>query len=276
MSIENPLVLKQSPGSALAQEDFNFLKMYEVPGYGKFSQKDYERYLRSRDRLKKGSATPSAVNHVLDDSNSEDEIVERHEKQEVDSESALLEELIKSPLYKDQNINNQEFSRTQLEKTGSGTTLIGGHLKDKIITRHLDGRHFLKWLDAYEAWETWQKEGFDYVPIEPIASFWVNKKEGEVNVSSGVLDLNLKQWLEKTGGKFKEEPQKARSRIVEVMENTLNIKHGPVHEANFALRFFRDSDGKPLLDKVPRIYMIDFDRAADMPEHLRRTDFTNL
>jgi len=150
--------------------------------------------------------------------------------------------------------------REEFRKTGSTTTLVGGPLKDRLIIRHIKPGAFIAWQKAYEDYEMWRKAGFDYVPIEPIQSYRLNK-EGEVDVFSGVLDLSLDQWLEISGGIFEKELSELRDRIISALENE-GIKHGHTHDNNFVLRFFRDEDGNPDFNRIPRLYAIDFDQAV--------------
>ncbi|MEK7625711.1 MAG: hypothetical protein AAB467_05215, partial [Patescibacteria group bacterium] len=169
----------------------------------------------------------------------------------------LGNKLVDPPLY-DNKISNSSFQREKFNKTGSETTILGGQLKDKTIIRHLKPDAFLAWQKLYEDYPMWQNEGFDYVPIEPIQSYHLNKK-GLVDVYSGVLDLSLDAW-KKMGGKFsaalKDDVHKIRTIV-----HRERIEHGHMHSANFCLRFFRDADGNVDFDRKPRIYLIDFDMA---------------
>ncbi|MDA2936012.1 hypothetical protein MYX06_02235 [Patescibacteria group bacterium AH-259-L05] len=167
--------------------------------------------------------------------------------------------LIESPLYKEKDISEERFSRQEFEKSGSETTLVGGSLKEKTIIRHIKPRAFLAWQELYENYQLWKSNGFDYVPIEPIQSYKLNK-EGFVDVYSGVLDLNLNKWSINFGW-FEEKLASDREKILKVLDSQ-GISHGHTHDANFVLRFFRDEDGRADLRRKPRIYLIDFDFAA--------------
>lgn len=173
----------------------------------------------------------------------------------------LGEDLIQSPLYKNKDINNNAFSRHNFEKTGSKLTLVGGSLKGKSVVRQLDASAFLEWQKSYENFEMWRNAGFDYVPIESILSYQINNK-GLVDVFSGVLDLNLMSWNNKTD-LFRDELENQKKRIIEVMKKE-GIKHGHPHDENFCLRFFRNTDGTIDFKRVPRLYLIDFDQAASL------------
>ncbi len=167
--------------------------------------------------------------------------------------------LIKPPLYNQGNINKDKFSRKPFKKSGSETTLIGGDLKDEVIIRHIDSTHFLAWKALYEDHNFWKKEGFDYVPIEPIVSFRPDE-DGKVAVFSGVLDLSFKEWEDMTK-LFVPDLENQKNKIIAVLKKR-NFTHGHPHNGNFVLRFKRNKDGNPDMTQTPLIYMIDFDQAV--------------
>lgn len=171
-------------------------------------------------------------------------------------------EIVKSPLYIQSDSNkNSAFSHEDFSKTGSGTTLLlGKQFKNNLIIRHIEEPCFSAWKKAYESYENWTSAGFDYVPIEPIYSFRHDSNNGLVNVSSGVLDLNLEEWNAFSENTFKEELDKLKKKIIDVL-SSLGIKHSHENDANFCLRFYRDENGIVDITQVPRIYLIDFDKA---------------
>ncbi|MBZ1356452.1 MAG: hypothetical protein KY054_01600, partial [Candidatus Nealsonbacteria bacterium] len=177
-------------------------------------------------------------------------------------DAGLSNEIVKSPLYDNSNFDKQRFRRKAFEKTGSETTLVGGALKDRLIIRHIEPKAFLAWQQIYENYQVWKNNGFDYVPIEPIQSYRLNKK-GLVDVFSGVLDLSFTRWSKVSGGMFMQELKEQKRKIISVLESQ-NIQHGHIHDNNFVLRFFRNKDGNPDLNQVPRLYAIDFDRAVSI------------
>lgn len=172
-------------------------------------------------------------------------------------------QIIEPPLYlRNKNINPSLFSREKLSKTGAETTLLtGNELRGNLIIRHFELPCFLAWQKAYEAYDHWSKAGFDYIPIEPIQSFKYNKNTQLVNVATGVLDLNLDEWYSFSGYVFRENLDEQRDKIVKVLTE-MGIIHGNINNGNFCLRFYRNPDGTVNLSKVPRIYLIDFDRAT--------------
>jgi hypothetical protein len=174
-------------------------------------------------------------------------------------EKGVSEELIRSSLYEDKDISGASFSRQDFEKTGSEMTLIGGELKEKAILRHIEPGAFLTWQRLYEDHAAWKKFDFEYVPIEPILSYRLNKS-GFVDVVSGVLDINSSDWLNKVP-LFKEELQGQKRKIIDVLTQ-LDVKHGHAHSKNFCLRFFRQENGEIDFKRVPRLYLIDFDQAV--------------
>ncbi len=167
--------------------------------------------------------------------------------------------LVEPPLYNNTQISSGHFSREEFAKTGSGTTLVGGELKDKAIFRHIAPEAFSSWKEAYENHEVWKSAGFNYVPIEPILSFHQNKN-GLIDVASGILDISFKSW-EKMSGDFSQELDKEKKKIITIL-NESGIVHGHPHDGNFCLRFFRKENGDVDFSKKPRIYLIDFDRAV--------------
>jgi len=181
----------------------------------------------------------------------------------------LKDNFVKSPLYDKLQVSKDSFSRNSFDKTGSETILLGGELKDKVILRKINPESFLVWKDLYDDYNIWKKEGFDYVPIEPIASYNYIPSTGFVDVYTGVLDINLKQ----SALMFGDHTESAKKDI-EKIKNVLtkkNIEHGHLHDANFCLRYFRNKDNSVDINKKPRVYAIDFDRAffykKDIPDY---------
>ncbi|MCW1888747.1 MAG: hypothetical protein KIH67_004320 [Candidatus Moranbacteria bacterium] len=157
-------------------------------------------------------------------------------------------------------LKNTRFGRKEFMKSGSKTTLLGGTLQEKLILRHMTPQTFLAWKKAFEGHTTWQELGFDYVPIEPIQSYRLNK-DHLIDVASGVLDINMYDWEQLYPSLFEKEILLMEEKILEGLEQ-LNIDHGHPHEGNFVLRFFRKPDGVPDFTKAPRLYLIDFDQAT--------------
>jgi hypothetical protein len=179
-------------------------------------------------------------------------------------EKGLGSMLVEPPLYKKQSIPKERFSRQKFKKTGSETTLLGGRLKGKTIIRRIVPEAFLTWQRLYEDYQLWQDAGFDYVPIEPINSYRLNKN-GMVDVFCGVLDLSLGAW-ESRASLFMGELDEERKKITEVLYKA-HIEHGHTHDDNFCLRFFRNADGSIDFTRVPRLYLIDFDMAVSPETH---------
>ena len=219
------------------------------------------------------SATPDRmadlIKRILENENPEIQIIAARLLQQVPSGSRpklfelvldrLGDNLIEPALYQNDQVKKIKFGRAKLEKDGSETTLIGGSLHGKTIVRHLELEPFLAWQKLYENAELWRENNFDYVPIEPIQSFRLNK-EGLVDVYSGVLDISLGVWSGITT-KFVEELELERRRIIIILHK-INFSHGHSHEYNFCLRFWRDENGMVDFTKKPRIYLIDFDEAV--------------
>ncbi len=172
----------------------------------------------------------------------------------------LGDALVEPPLYKDATFaGNRLFPREPFAKTGSETTLIGGTLEGKMIVRRINPEAFLAWQRLFENHALWKNTGFNYVPIEPILSYRL-REDGLVDVSAGVLDLNLRLWL-KMGGDF-EKALKQKSSSIQSILKQQGIDHHHPHWENFVLRFFRDRKGHVDFKREPRIYLIDFDLAT--------------
>ena len=192
------------------------------------------------------------------------EMIEKAPKKEIPQlvqtalEKGLENELVVPPLYKHKyaDIGNASFSRRRFDKTDSETTLVGGELMGKAIIRHIKPEAFLLWQKVYENYELWRKNGFDYVPIEPILSYRLNE-QGLVDVYSSVLDLDYTKW-QNISNKFLVELEEQRTKILKVLKDE-KISHSHPIDSNFCLRFFRNPQGKVDFDKTPRLYLIDWD-----------------
>ncbi|MFA6523974.1 MAG: hypothetical protein WC264_01025 [Candidatus Paceibacterota bacterium] len=185
------------------------------------------------------------------------------DKFELAKREGKSKEIIESPLYmKSEEGRNSTFSREIFSKTGSETTLLlGKQFRDNLIFRHIEESSFLAWKNAYESHINWLKAGFDYVPIEPMYSFHYDHNNKLVNVASGVLDINLEEWYAFSGNTFKNDLDKQKNKILDVLTG-LSINHGHPNDSNFCLRFYRDKKGKVDINKIPKIYLIDFDKAT--------------
>lgn len=184
-------------------------------------------------------------------------------KYELAKQQGRFKQIVESGLYRRSNNGNPSiFSREKFSKTGSETTLLlGDQFKNNLIIRRIEEPCFLAWEKAYESHTNWSRAGFDYVPIEPIYSFSFNERTELIDVTSGVLDLNLDEWYSFSGDAFKEYLDGQKNKILDVLTE-LGIVHGHPNNGNFCLRFFRDENGDIDINKMPRIYLIDFDRAV--------------
>ncbi len=171
----------------------------------------------------------------------------------------LGDEIIKPQLYDKNQVSDFELETKKQTKSGE-TTLIGGSLKNKMIIRHLEPESFRVWQKLYENTKLWKDLGFDYVPIEPIKYYYLDEVKETVNVYAGILDINLKTWNLISGGIFKEELKLVMNKIIDSL-NSVNSEHSHPHDENFCLKFFRNDDGKPDLNRMPKLYLIDFDNA---------------
>jgi len=185
----------------------------------------------------------------------------------------LLDELkelaTQTPLYKNQP---KEFFRKQFSKTGSGTTLVDKipgtddrTLREQLIIRHIRVESLFSWRQAYESTEFWKEHGFDYVPIEPIVKVGFDQKKQLVNVFTRVLSgPSVATWFKQTS-LYRSHIQEQVNKITQALEE-LRVEHGHPHDDNFVVMFERDENGEVQLEKIPRVYMIDFDQAVSPEE----------
>lgn len=265
-------------------------RMYEIPGQGEITNEDLERYEKDKaqdalirdvatsfDSLSKINSIPKGeradlIRKALEDPDINVRLkgaemiwhAPEGEQEELKkiflTDKELVKRLVQPPLYnQNPEINGNEFFRRQFEKTGSETILLGDKLKGKLILRRIKPNAFLVWQRLYENYDLWQQNGFDYVPIEPIQSYRLNK-DGLVDVFSGVLDANLEKVAPFLTTETIKHLYARKDEIERIIENS-GIKHGHPHGRNFCLRFFRDENGGIDMTKPPRIYLIDFDRA---------------
>lgn len=171
-------------------------------------------------------------------------------------------EIVESPLYmQSDNTKDSIFSHEAFSKTGSETTLLlGKQFRNNLIMRHFEEPCFSAWKKAYENHQNWTDADFDYVPIEPIYSFGYDSDSKLVNVASGVLDISLEEWYAFSGDTFRKELDEQKTTINKVLSG-LGIDHGHANDANFCLRFYRNENGDVDINRTPRIYLIDFDKA---------------
>lgn len=183
-------------------------------------------------------------------------------KYELAKQQRKANQIVESPLYIRNNRGDYSaLSHEKFSKTGTETTLLlGEQFKNNLIIRHIEEPCFLAWQKAYESHEEWSEAGFDYVPIEPIYSFRHSTNTDLIDVASGVLDLNLDDWYLFSGETFKGFLDEQKTKIVDVLTK-FGIEHNNINNGNFCLRFYRDADGNVDINKQPRVYLIDFDRA---------------
>ncbi len=160
----------------------------------------------------------------------------------------------------------ERFFRSPFRKTGSATTLLdklpGSEktLRDQVILRHIDIVPYLAWKRAYEASDFWKKKGFNYVPIEPIVSVRHKKASWKVDVFTRVLRGPSVDTWRFQGGAYQKEIQ-TQIKILSQSMDELGIHHGHMHEGNFVVCFERSPIDEVILDRPPRVYIIDFDQA---------------
>lgn len=166
------------------------------------------------------------------------------------------------------------FRVGEIEKTGSRLFLIdklsrlSPSLKEKIIIRDIKLNSYFAWKKAFEASDFWKERGFDYIPIEPIKKInYYSPNHNKVGVETGVIKgPNVGKWIETTSI-FRKEILENMEEIAKGLSH-LKIMHGHLHIENFVLSFYLDKDGNLDLDRIPRLYVIDFDKAITEEKNL--------
>ena len=194
------------------------------------------------------------------------------------SEQQQLEIIREHPEWTSVGLYKEDFRvRTKQKKTGPDTFLFDKvlgkeeeSLKNKVILRKIPVQSLMAWKKAYESYTFWERQGFDYVPIEPIVKIsTLNSKSKIVDVFSGVIDgPSFGDYEEEDligGGVatiFRVEIEEKIKKIRKCIKK-LGIEHGhDYHGGNFVLLFYKDENGKPDLTRCPRVYLIDFDQAS--------------
>lgn len=167
------------------------------------------------------------------------------------------------------SVADQKFFKSGFEKTGTELELFGkvpsidgvdSSFREKIIKRKIPLSAYINWRTAFEAADFWKKQGFDYVPIEPIVKASIVKEGSNVDVFARVLRGPTVFAWDTAIGTYVNEISAQVERIKAGLV-ALGIKHGHEHLNNFVVVCERDSDDNVIFDRLPRVYMIDFDQA---------------
>ena len=187
------------------------------------------------------------------------------EKDRTREAEVFLQKLaVESPLY----ANDKEFSMKEFNKTGSRMFLfdklpgLSKSLKNEIIIRDVDLNSYLIWNKVFKDHNFWKAKGFSYVPIEPIKKvLYYSVENNKVGIETRVIKgPNMGDWF-KNNGYFQKQILGQGINIINGLTE-LGIDHGHLHRYNFVLDFPKDKDDKADISSPPRIYVIDFDRAA--------------
>ncbi len=121
-----------------------------------------------------------------------------------------------------------------------------------IMVRRMELESFVGWLAAYEAADIWRRQGFKYIPIEPILDFVIDERtlyvdvrtmllrpvKNAVAVEAGMSDLERRQLHDQLG------------RIAAGLDDAC-VAHGHLHQDNLPVVSAYDT----------RPYAIDFDNS---------------
>ncbi len=116
------------------------------------------------------------------------EVVEKEQLSQAEERNPVL--------YKGIDEWEDVFIRKKFPKTGTKTILLGKNFINNVILRIIPNSAFISWMDAYKATDTWKKEGFDYVPVEPIIKAHRSQDGKNTRVYSGVLGVNVSEYLD--------------------------------------------------------------------------------
>jgi len=193
-------------------------------------------------------------------------------------------------LYKNENPEffnkEKKIKRKKFAKTGSRTILLGGKLSNKAIIRVISETAFIAWKEALEAEEEWKKEGFDYIPVEPILKnkrgeyrakkfkytrnhlikpkWWPTgfelgyKEEGiYYRVITKVLGPSLGRFIQFSNDRTINSELESNAEKIRLILKKMRIYHGHTHEHNFCIEYYNNK---------PRVYVIDFDQSKSKKE----------
>jgi hypothetical protein len=165
---------------------------------------------------------------------------------------------INHPLYKKWT----EYFKKPFYKSWSELTVFwdNSKLTNKIIMRTLPYSCFIVWQKAFEWYKIWLEAWFDYVPIEPIMDYSQCKENLDIDVYAQVLDNSLNQRWERCVLLYYNYLCAQKESICKTLRK-MWITHGHLHDGNFCIRFVRKEDWSIDYTKIPRLYLIDRDRA---------------
>jgi hypothetical protein len=161
---------------------------------------------------------------------------------------------------------------SRLSTTGADVYALGGKYQEKVVARDFPIDRYLVWKKAFESYETWQRRGYNYVPIEPIigvkkigAGLNADRSFRDLRVFSGFVGITADAWFKKNT-RHATHIMNEMTRISAILVGDLKIAHGHPHVGNFGLAFPRKSDGSFDYEQKPRLYLIDFDLAEMIEE----------
>ena len=182
------------------------------------------------------------------------QIVEREKLSQAEKRNPVL--------YKDVDELDEQFLRKKFTKTGTKTLLLGKTLINNVILRIIPNHAFISWMNAYRATDTWKKEGFDYVPVEPIIRAHTSNDGKNTRVYSGVLGVSVSKYLDMYSTKNQHDYVREQVEKIKGVLKEMGITHGHTHYNNFCILHERTPGGEIDWDRPPRVYCIDFDQSV--------------
>lgn len=124
---------------------------------------------------------------------------------------------------------------------------------------------FLIWKKAFENHDLRSKYGRDYVPIEPIISFKL-RSDNMCTVWSKVLNTTLYDFFYDNSVMVKLHWYELKRRVEKLTRNLelMWIIHNDAFNKNICIQYFYTKSWDIDINRCPRIYLVDWDRAEFM------------
>lgn len=161
---------------------------------------------------------------------------------------------------------NYKDSKSNSKESNTWWIILTDKYVWKAYQRIILNRAFVCWKEAWEAHTFWNEEWFDYVPIEPIISFkfeW-EPSNWKTKVVSKLLHFSvdeLQKWNSYEYRRWYSWIEEEKEKILSWLKR-LGISHWDIHDGNFCVQFFYTQDWRIDIEKCPRVYLIDWDRAS--------------
>jgi hypothetical protein len=155
---------------------------------------------------------------------------------------------------------NKNIIRSNFDKTGKKTILLGGKLVGKAIIRLCSESDYKDWNNLFVNKKIWTDNGFDYVPIEPILKASKTKDNQIYRVYCKVImGITIENLLQDPKYKhLKPHILEKRNKILQILNTDFNFCHTHPHNGNFLIEYDKNQKINPKFSKNSKIYLIDF------------------